>query len=66
MKTSKSKTFHQDTPYSELFDWMMSNLEINAHQPLGTDWSGGEPGPHDYREDLKHKYIITVTKVESI
>lgn len=64
MKTvSKSKTFQKEDQLHETVDWMVSQLEIHDWQPEGTEWSGGEPGPHDPRSDLKFKYIITVTKV---
>jgi len=41
----------------------INQIETHDWQPEGTDWSGGEPGPHDPRCDLKKKYVITVKEV---
>jgi hypothetical protein len=62
---SKSKTFHKGEDLSGMMDWFVNQIETHDWQPEGTEWSGGEPGPFDPRCDLKHKYIITVTKVEA-
>lgn len=60
---SKSKTFHKgDDALSEILDFVMGSIETDDYTPEGTEWSGGEPGPHDPRHDLKFKYVITVTK----
>jgi hypothetical protein len=62
--TSKSKTFQKDEDYGQLIEWVMANIETHDWQPEGTDWSGGEPGPHDPHCDLMHKYVITIKRIE--
>lgn len=61
--SSKSKTFQQQEDYGNVVEWFFKQFETNDYQPEGTDWSGGEPGPIDPVCELKHKYIVTVTKV---
>ncbi len=63
-RRSKSKTFQKGDDYSELIEWFMKQVETDDSFPEGTDWSGGEPGPIDPLCELRHKYIITVTKIE--
>lgn len=63
--TSKSKTFQQGDDYGELIEWFMKQIETHDYQPEGTNWCGGEPSPHDPVCELKAKYRITVTKIET-
>jgi len=65
VKSSKSKTFLKGDDFGEAIEWFTNQIETHDWQPKGTNWGGGEPGPHDPRCDLKNKYIITVTKIES-
>ena len=46
----------------EVMDWVGDNIEVHEWQPEGTCWIGGEPTPHDVRCDLKHRYVITITR----
>lgn len=62
-RVSKSKTFQKGDDAGELIEWFHNQIETHDWQPEGTHWGGGEPGPHDPVCELKHKYIITVTKV---
>lgn len=66
MKTkSKSKTFAKgDADIHEMIEFVVQNIETYDDTPQGTNWSQGEPGPHDPVERLSHKYIITVTRIE--
>lgn len=63
-KTYKSKTFFKAEDYGDLIEWVMHQIETHEYQPGGTEWSGGEPAPYDPVCELKHKYVITITKVE--
>jgi|SRR6478609_5262471 len=65
MKTSKSKTFQKGDDFYEVINFFTQDglFELDEIQPEGTDWSGGEPGPHDPQSLLKHKYIVYVVKV---
>ena len=64
MKTSRSKTFQQGCDYQEIIDWFVKHIDTEDFQPEGTNWSGGEIGPWDPECNLKHKYIVTITKVD--
>jgi hypothetical protein len=61
---SKSKTFQKgDDCIGEILDFVTSNLETDDYTPEGIASYNDGLSPHDPRSDLKHKYIITVTKV---
>jgi hypothetical protein len=62
---SLTRTFQKGDDYGKMVEWLFNQFETDDYQPEGTDWSGGEPGPMDPRCDLKHKYRITITKIES-
>lgn len=64
MSTSKSKTFEKGADFGDVAEWVLSRFETHDWQPEGTDWSGGEPGPHDPVCELKHKYRVVVIKIE--
>lgn len=63
-KTCKSKTFQKGDEAWPLIDWVTRQIETNEYQPEGTDWGGGMPSPHDPVCELKHKYVITITRFE--
>ncbi len=60
---SKAKTFYKGDDYAELIDWFTNQIETHDYQPEGTNWSGGEPGPHDPVCELAKKYVITIKEV---
>jgi hypothetical protein len=64
IRESKSKTFQKGDDYGDAVEWFLHQIETTDYQPEGTEWSGGEPGPHDPVCELTHKYIVTVTKIE--
>jgi hypothetical protein len=63
-RATKSKTFQKGDDFYEVIEWFTSEgkFETNDYTPEGTNWSGGEPGPHDPVSALKNKYLITITK----
>jgi hypothetical protein len=60
---SKTKTFQKGDNYGELIEWIMAQIKTHDYQPEGTDWSGGEPSPHDPVCELMFKYKITINQL---
>jgi hypothetical protein len=65
MKTkSKSKTFNKGDDFQDVADFFIGkNIETEDVQPEGTESYADGLTPFDVRCELKHKYIITITKV---
>jgi hypothetical protein len=66
-RTTKSKTFKKGDDFSEILTWIVSEdstIETNDYTPEGGTYSGGEPIPYDPVSELKHKYIVTISKLE--
>lgn len=62
--SSKSKTFQKgDDAIPDILEFVMNNIEAETYQPEGTQYSHDGLSPYDPQELLKHKYIITVTKL---
>lgn len=66
MKTqSKSKTFNKGTDFQEVADFFIvgKNIETEEVQQEGTESYADGLTPFDVHCELKHKYIVTITKV---
>lgn len=58
-KTSKSKTFNQQSEIAGLIDWVVEQVETTDREVIQVT-----PPDYDVRVELNHKYIITITKVK--
>ena len=66
MRVSKSKTFQKgDDCIGEIVDFVTSNLETHDYQPEGIASYGDGLSPYDPVSELKHKYIVTITKIDN-
>lgn len=61
---SKSKTFHKgDDAMFEIYEFINKHIDTDDYTPEGVASYSDGLSPHDPRQDLKHKYVITVTKI---
>lgn len=61
---SKCKTFQKGQDWSDILNFVTDYpFETNDYTPDGTDWSGGEPGPHDPVSELTKKYVVCIKQV---
>lgn len=60
--SSKTKTFHIETEVYELHKWLDDQIEAHERSVV---YGGSEPS-EEYVVETNHKYIITVTKVETL
>jgi hypothetical protein len=65
MKVSKSKTFAKGEDYGPFIEWVMAQVETHDYQPEGTESYGDGLCPYDPVCELKYKYVVTVTKIET-
>ena len=63
IETIKDEVSKEMQGPNEILDFVTSNLETDDYTPEGVASYGDGLQPHDPRSDLKHKYVITVTKI---